>query len=91
MQIVEGESPSADDCTQIGRCTVSPLPPHLPAQSPIDVGFHYQSNGRLKVRVTVPNAARPHETEIVRENGLSKEHMDGWRKYICGLDATDYE
>ena len=27
VQIVEGESPSADDCTQIGRCSVSHLPP----------------------------------------------------------------
>ena len=27
VQIVEGESPSADDCTPIGRCTVADLPP----------------------------------------------------------------
>ena len=51
VQIVEGESPSADDCTPIGRCTVADLPPGLPAKSPIDVSFHYQADGRLKVRV----------------------------------------
>ncbi len=27
VQIVEGESPSADDCTPIGRCSVADLPP----------------------------------------------------------------
>ena len=32
VQIVEGESPSADDCTPIGRCTVADLPPGLPAK-----------------------------------------------------------
>ena len=89
VEIVEGESPSAEDCTQIGRCSVSPLPPNLPAKSPVTVRFHYEANGRLKVRVAVPNSDRQHETEIVRENGLSKEHMDGWRKFICGLDPTD--
>ena len=90
VQIVEGESPSADDCTPIGRCSVRHLPPNLPAQSPVKVRFHYEANGRLKVRVTVPNTDRQVETEIVRENGLSKEHMDAWRKYICGLEPTDY-
>jgi molecular chaperone DnaK len=90
VQIVEGESASADDCTPIGRCSVADLPNDLPAKSPVEVGFHYQANGRLKVRVHVPQHDKTHETEIVRENGLSKEHMDAWRKYITGLEATGY-
>ena len=90
VQIVEGESPSADDCTPIGKCTVRDLPPNLPAKSPIDVFFHYEANGRLNVRVAVPNAECEVETEIVRENSLSKEHLDGWRQYICGQDPTEY-
>ncbi len=90
VQIVEGESPSADDCTQIGRCSVRDLPANLPAQSPVAVLFHYEPNGRLKVQVTIPNTDRTVETEIVRENSLSKEHMDGWRKFICQMEATDY-
>ena len=48
VQIVEGESPSADDCTQIGKCSVRHLPDNLPAQSPVDVLFHYEPNGRLE-------------------------------------------
>lgn len=90
VQIVEGESPSADECTPIGKCTVRDLPPGLPAQSPVDVRFHYQADGRLKVRVRVPGIDREVETEIVRENSLSKEHLDGWRRYICGMGPTDY-
>jgi len=96
VQIVEGESPSADDCTPIGRCTVADLPPGLPAKSPVDVTFHYQSDGRLKVRVKVPRPGVPGapdrqlDTEIVRENGLSKEHMDAWRQFISGKTATEY-
>jgi molecular chaperone DnaK len=96
VQIVEGESPSADDCTPVGRCTVADLPAGLPAKTQVDVVFNYQADGRLKVRVQVPQpgvpgaATRQMETEIVRENGLSKEHMDAWRKYISGQEATEY-
>ena len=90
VQIVEGESPSADDCTPIGRCSVRNLPPDLPARSPVVVSFDYEPNGRLKVRVRVPNTHHMVESEILRENSLSKEHLDGWRQYICGLPPTDY-
>jgi len=90
VQIVEGESPSADDCSQIGKCSVRDLPPNLPAQSPVDVMFDYQADGRLKVRVTVPHTDRQVETEILRENSLSKEHLDGWRQHICRMEPTDY-
>ena len=90
VQIVEGESPSADDCTPVGRCSVAGLPPGLPAKSPVDVVFNYQTDGRLKVRVQVPKTNTQLETEIVRENGLSKEHMDAWRQYISGRKATEY-
>jgi hypothetical protein len=66
------------------------LPDKLPAQSPVDVLFHYEPNGRLKVRVIVPGAERQVATEIIRENSLPKEHLDGWRKFISGLEPTDY-
>ena len=46
----------------------------------MEVLFHYQPNGRLKVRVTVPGTDQQVATEIVRENSLSKEHLDGWRQ-----------
>lgn len=91
VEIVEGESGSADDCTRIGRCSVRRLPPNLPAGEPVDVLFYYLANGRLKVKVTVPGTDREEETEIVRENGLPQDHLDGWRRYISGSEATEYE
>jgi molecular chaperone DnaK len=90
VQIVEGEAPSADDCTAIGRCSVADLPQGLPAKSPVDVIFHYKADGRLKVRVRVPHSDRQIDEEIVRENGLSKEHMDAWRMFISGQKPTEY-
>jgi molecular chaperone DnaK len=90
VEIVEGESASPEDCMPIGHCSVHNLPPDLPAKYPVDVLFHYQTNGRLKVRVTLPETDRQISTVIIRENSLSKEHIDGWRQYICGKPATDY-
>jgi len=90
VEVVEGENASADDCTAIGRCTIRRLPPDLPAGSPVEVQFHYAPNGRLKVRVRLPNTSSEVETEFARENSLSKEHLDGWRRYISGLEPTDY-
>ena len=53
VQIVEGESTSPDDCSQIGKCSVRDLPQNLPAQTPIEVRFNYEENGRLTVMVMV--------------------------------------
>ncbi|MBU4272198.1 MAG: Hsp70 family protein [Planctomycetes bacterium] len=89
VEIVEGESHSADDCTPIGRCSVRNLPPDLPTQYPVEILFHYKPNGRLKVRVTLPETDRRVDTEIVRETGLDKDRLDGWRKYICGLTPAE--
>ena len=88
VQIVEGESPSADDCNPVGKCTVRGLPHGMPARSPVDVCFQYETNGRLKVRVSVANTDREVETEIIRENSLPKEHLDGWRRYIARTGAN---
>ncbi|MHB8899543.1 MAG: Hsp70 family protein [Thermoguttaceae bacterium] len=90
VRIVEGESPSPDDCVPIGRCSVPRLPRHLPVGTPIDVLFDYKSDGRLGVQVSIADADTRIDASITRENTLSKEHLDGWRTYISGADPTDY-
>ncbi|GAB6187188.1 Hsp70 family protein [Thermopirellula anaerolimosa] len=90
VEIVEGESTFPEDCSAIGRITVADLPPNLPAKSPVDVVFHYEANGRLRVKVAVPDTAAEVSGEFSRETGLPKEHLDGWRQYISGKEPTDY-
>jgi molecular chaperone DnaK len=85
VQIVEGESRSPEDCVQLGKCTVRDLPPNLPAQTPIEVRFKYEDNGRLTVRVQVEGANTQLTNELSRENSLTQEQMDMWRKFVCGL------
>ncbi|MFO0903335.1 MAG: Hsp70 family protein [Pirellulales bacterium] len=88
VQIVEGESMSPDDCSQLGRCTVRDLPPNLPAQTPIDVKFRYEENGRLTVTVHVSGTDKQLEHELTRENSLTTEQLASWRKYISGLTTS---
>jgi molecular chaperone DnaK len=86
VQIVEGESASPDDCSQLGKCSVRDLPAELPAQTPIEVRFRYEENGRLTVTVKVEGTDKALKHEMSRENSLSAEELDSWRKYISGLD-----
>ena len=83
VRIVEGESASPDDCSQIGQCVVRDLPPGLPEKTPIEVRFRYSDNGRLTVAVSVENTGRKLNHEITRENSLSPEQLDSWRQYIA--------
>jgi len=85
VQIVEGESASPDDCSQIGRCTVRDLPPGLPKLTPIEVRFRYLDNGRLTVSVRVTGTDKSLKHEILRENSLTQDQLNSWRKYISGL------
>lgn len=82
VQIVEGESASPDDCSQIGKCSVRQLPPNLPADTPIEVRFRYADNGRLTVMVSCAGKALSHE--IQRDNSLTQEQLASWRQYISG-------
>ncbi|MCA9262366.1 MAG: Hsp70 family protein, partial [Planctomycetales bacterium] len=86
-QIVEGESANPDDCTPLGQCTVRDLPQDLPAQTPIEVLFQYEENGRLKVSVHVEGTDAAVEQEIVRENSLTADQLDNWRQYIAKLPS----
>lgn len=85
VQIVEGESASPDDCSQVGRCSVKDLPPNLPARTKIVVRFKYQENGRLSVKVQVAGTDKQLDHEILRENSLTTEQLNTWRKYISSL------
>jgi molecular chaperone DnaK len=91
VQIVEGESPSPEDCCPIGQVSVKDLPLNLPKGWPVEVIFHYRSNGRLRVKIRVPQMERDINAEFHRERALTKELLDGWRRFISGKEPTDYE
>jgi molecular chaperone DnaK len=85
VRIVEGESLSPADCSQLGKCSIRHLPPDLPMQTPIEVRFRYEENGRLAVTVQVAGTNKLLQHEITRENALTQEQLDSWRMFITGL------
>jgi molecular chaperone DnaK len=86
VQIVEGESASPDDCSKLGKCVVRNLPPNLPAQTPIEVRFKYEENGRLTVVVAVQGTGAVLKHELTRENSLTTDQLDSWRRFISGVE-----
>jgi molecular chaperone DnaK (HSP70) len=77
---------SPDDCSQLGKCSVRSLPPNLPEQTPIEVRFRYEENGRLTVQVQVQGTGKQLQHEIMRENSLTQDQLDSWRKHVSGLE-----
>ena len=89
MNVVEGGDDSGNDATQIGRCVVSGLPPGLPAKTPVEVTFQYESNGQLGVDARVPSADKRAHLEIKRSTGLADDEIEHWSKRIqLGLDLS---
>lgn len=86
VQIVEGESASPDDCSKLGKCVVRNLPPDLPQQTPIEVRFRYEENGRLTVVVAVEGTGAVLKHELTRENSLTSDQLDSWRRYVSGIE-----
>lgn len=90
LQIVEGESKSPDECSQVGRCTVHDLPPNLPARSPVEVEFTYTESGRLRINVVVQGSNKRLQQTVASDNRLSATDLKAWRKAVSGND-TDGE
>ncbi len=89
VRIVEGESSNPDGCVQLGECVIDSLPPNLPAQTPVEIRFGYEENGRLTVLVKVQGQDRIESMELQRENSLSQEQLDKWRKHVSKIPPPD--
>lgn len=87
LQVVEGESPVPEECSQVGRCVCRELPPGLPIHTPVDVQFRYEDNGRLSIKVTMSDGKIVLDHEMARDNTLTQDQLDSWRDYISGQPA----
>jgi molecular chaperone DnaK len=92
VNVIEGGDDSGNDATKIGRCVVSGLPPGLPARTPVEVTFRYESNGRLAVAAWVPSVDQRAQLEIKREDGLPAAAIEDWAARIqSGLQLSAVE
>jgi len=90
VQVLEGESSTPSECTEIGRTVLRDLPPGLPNGWPVEITYEYGSNGRLKVTAVVPGTHREVNLELEREGALTEEKVARWKQAVSvegGFDA----
>lgn len=83
VEIIEGGDAAGKNATHIGKCTVTDLPPDLPAKTKVVVKFTYGTNGRLKVEASIPKTKARAKMNIERQSGLSSEEIKKWKARLA--------
>ena len=91
VEVIEGGDARGKHSTKIGRCVVHDLPPNLPAGTPVDVLFRYDTDGLIHVKASLPTIGQQASLRIDRASGLSNEERDQMRDIhlALGLDPDD--
>ena len=79
VQVIQGGDARGQHSTKIGRCVIHNLPPQLPAGTPVDVVFHYDTNGLIHVAAKLPTTGQHASLRIDRAAGLSTEERTEMR------------
>ena len=85
VTVLEGEASDPDACTTIGDFRVFGLPANLPAGSPLELTYEYNSQGRIHAHARELTGDNEASAEIVRDSGLNDEGIDVFQKL-----ADDY-
>ena len=84
LKLVEGEAQDIDACTTIGEFRIVGLPANLPAGSPVELSYNYDSRGRIhaKARELVGNNVGT--LELVHATGLSDAGLVAFERLAEG-------
>ncbi|MGI9472596.1 MAG: Hsp70 family protein [Rubripirellula sp.] len=93
VEVIEGGDARGQHATQIGRCVIHDLPSNLPAGTPVDVLFRYDTDGLINVKASLPTIGQQASLRIDRASGLSSEERTKMRDIhlALGLDPDDDE
>ena len=75
VTVLEGDAMDPDACEQIGDFYITGLPLNLPAGSPVEVTYSYDSSGRINCTAIELTSRKAASTEIVR-GGLQNNDVD---------------
>jgi len=89
VEVLEGENPVPEYCTQVGVSSIRDLPANLPAKTPVYVRYEMQKSGRLQVTARVNDTEA--KTTFARDNSLNADEMESWTSFVGretrGLDG----
>jgi molecular chaperone DnaK len=78
IRIVEGEAPDPAACIQLGEFSIAPLPPDLPAGSPIRLRYTYDRSGRIRIQAEVDLPTLKTEVQIARRGSTADHKLEDW-------------
>ncbi len=87
LQLLEGESRDADECSRIAEVVIRDLPVGLPKGWRANMQYQFTAEGRLQVKATIPNTGELLRFEVLRERGLSEEQLDDWKNLLAGPEG----
>ena len=80
VRVLQGEVSDVDACSLIGDFRITELPPNLPAGSPVEITYSYESNGRIVAAARELTQDRQASIEIVRDSGLNDNGLEAFEK-----------
>jgi molecular chaperone DnaK len=80
IYVLEGEASDPEACTRIADFQIVGLPAGLPAGSPVDVTYSYDSSGRVQVRAVEQTSKKQANIEIIRSQGLDSQGVDAFQQ-----------
>ncbi len=89
LRIVEGEALDPDACIPLGKFVVEPLPPGLPAGSPVEVRYSYDRSGRIKVEAIVDVPKIRAGLRIVRRDSTVDRDVEDWALNLLNQGDRD--
>jgi molecular chaperone DnaK (HSP70) len=75
IRIIEGESGDVDECSALGACRITALPPGLARGSPVEVTFTLDGSGRLHVRAVELTSGQSVTTTIQCDAGITPDKI----------------
>jgi molecular chaperone DnaK (HSP70) len=84
VQLLEGESRKALECSRIAELVIGGLPADLPKNSPIEVQYQVTADRRLQVKAHMQGSDAALAIEVRRGRGLSADQVAQWKKLLSG-------
>lgn len=85
LKLLEGEAPDVEACTTIAEFRIVGLPPNLPAGSPVELTYSYDSRGRIHATARELHSNCTGTLEVVHSTGLSDAGLVAFERL-----ATEY-
>ena len=83
VQLLEGDSRVAAECTDMAELTISDLPPELPQGTTLEVHYQISTQNRLSIRAAIPGKNQTPKIEFHRQRGLSDAQVANWKKLVA--------